>query len=123
MQKILLFLGCGVLSGCVAVHAGGMSSKATDTLARVSGDYRVSAGAPVSVYLRSIDGRSLQFWQHAADVEAGSHRLLVDCAVAATKKLTRYELNVTLNAGVKYSLRAEATPQHGCTQVSIEHTK
>jgi hypothetical protein len=29
---------------------------------------------------------------------------------------------VTLNAGMHYSLRAEATPQHGCTQVSIEQT-
>lgn len=88
--------------------------------AHVSGDYHVRAGAVVNVFLRSIDDQPLHFWQHAVDAEAGSHRLLVDCSVTATDKLSRHELNVSLEAGVHYRLVAEANDQQGCTRVSLE---
>lgn len=119
MRSLVLLMICGVLSGCVALHTEGVTS-ASDHLARVSGDYRIRAGAPVSVYLRSVDEHLLKFWQSAVDVEGGSHRLLVDCMVSASNQLSRHELNVTLNAGGHYKLRAEATPQQGCTQVTLE---
>ena len=119
MRSQALLMICGALSGCVALHTEGVSSN-RDHLARVIGDYRIRAGAPVSVYLRSVDEHLLGFWQSAADMEAGSHRLLVDCTVSASNHLSRHELNVTLKAGAHYRRRADATPQQGCTQVTLE---
>lgn len=119
MRSQALLMICGALYGCVALHTEGASSN-REHLARVSGDYRIRAGAPVSVYLRSVDEHLLKFWQSAADVEGGAHRLLVDCMVSASNRLSRHELNVTLNAAGHYRLRAEATPQQGCTQVTLE---
>jgi hypothetical protein len=46
--------------------------------------------------------------------------LLVDCSVVATDKLSRHELNVSLESGVHYRLNAEANDQQGCTRVSLE---
>ena len=87
--------------------------------AKVVGDYRLRAGAFVNVFLRSVDDRPLHFWQHAADVGAGPHRLLVDCIVTATQKVSRHELNVSLESGVRYRLDADANDQQGCTRVSL----
>jgi len=123
MQKLCLLMVCSALSGCVTLQADSLSGGASSSVARISGDYRIRAGAPVSVYLRSVDGQSLTFWQNAADVGVGSHRLLVDCAVATTKELSRHELNVAVDVGAHYSLRAEATSQQGCTRVYLERTK
>ncbi len=88
--------------------------------ATIIGDYHLRAGAVVDVFLRSVDDQPLRFLQSAAKVEAGNHRLLVDCSVKATDKLSRHELNVVVEAGVRYRLNAEANDQQGCTRVSLE---
>jgi hypothetical protein len=119
-NRVLLLIMLTSLNGCASLRVTGAEGLSAQQLAHVSSDYRVRAGAPVSVYLRSVDGQSLQFWQHAADIEAGPHRLLVDCSVRASNKLSRHELNVSLEAGVYYSLRAEASDQQGCTRVILE---
>jgi hypothetical protein len=72
------------------------------------------------VFLRSVDDQPLHFWQHAADIGAGQHRLLVDCSVVATQKLSRHELNVSLESGVRYRLNAEANDQQGCTRITLD---
>lgn len=107
-------------SGCAHLKAYDPAKLGNDKPAEVSGDYRLRAGAVVNVFLRSIDDQPLQFWQHSAQVDAGPHRLLVDCAVTATDKLSRHELNVSLEAGVRYRLSAEANDQQGCTLVKLE---
>ncbi len=117
-----------VLMGALAVPIGGcFSLRAYETgalgsapPARVVGDYRLRAGALVNVFLRSVDDQPLQFWQYSADMDAGAHRLLVDCEVTATGKLSRHVLNVLLENGVRYRLSAEASDQQGCTRVSLE---
>jgi hypothetical protein len=113
---VVLFLTC---SGCATVNLTDDGEQAKDALARISGDYRVTAGLPVTVTLRSVDGKALKFWQSGADVNSGKHRLLVDCRVAATEKLGRYELNVTVHAGERYGFVATATPREGCTEVKF----
>lgn len=122
MNKLLLILLLSGLTACTSMRLAGTDALAAAQLAHVNSDYRIRAGAPVSVYLRSVDGQALHFWQHAADVEAGAHRLLVDCAVPASQKLSRHELNVTLEAGVHYNLRADANPQQGCTRITLEES-
>jgi len=106
-------------SGCATVNLSEEGETAKDALARVSGDYRVTAGLPVTITLRSVDGMALKFWQSAADVQAGNHRLLVDCRVAATEHVARYELNVTVHAGERYGFASEASPHAGCTEVKF----
>jgi len=113
---VLATLLCG---GCATVNLSDDGETAKDALAHISGDYRVTAGLPVTVTLRSIDGKALKFWQHAADVSSGKHRLLVDCRVAAAEKLSRHELNVDVHAGEHYYLAAEASPHQGCTEVKF----
>lgn len=108
--------------GCFSLR-GYDRAELHETPAHINGDYRVTAGLPVKVLLREVDDQPLKFWQHAADVSAGEHRLLVDCSVADGNHLSRHELNVDTDAGVTYRLRAEATSQSGCTRVYMEATR
>jgi hypothetical protein len=110
-----------VNSGCFTTMRAEQSGPAdTSVPAHIIGDYHLRAGAAVNIFLRSVDDQPLHFWQHAADIGAGTHRLLVDCSVVATDKLSRHELNVSLESGVNYRLNAEANDQQGCTRVSLE---
>jgi len=104
-------------SACTTVNLSDDGETASDALAHIRGDYRVTAGLPVTVTLRSVDGKPLKFWQSGADVNSGKHRLLVDCRVAAAEKLSRHELNVDVHAGEHYYFVAEASPHQGCTEV------
>jgi len=106
-------------SACATANLADDNDATKETLVRISGDYRVNAGLPVTVTLRSVDGKALKFWQSRADVKSGKHRLLVDCRVAATEKLARYELNVTVYAGERYGFVAQASPREGCTEVKF----
>ena len=106
-------------SGCATVNLSEDGERAKDALAHIRGDYRVTAGLPVTVTLRSVDGIALKFWQSGADVSSGKHRLLVDCRVAAAEKLSRHELNVDVHAGEYYHFVAEASPHQGCTEVKF----
>ena len=116
-----VFLSCVLmLCGCATMYTADTRESPSTRWAEVSGDYRVRAGSPINVYLRSVDGQVLTFWQHAAYVDAGSHQLLVDCSVSTTQKWSRHELKVSLRAGVRYSLRAEGNPHQGCTQVVLD---
>jgi hypothetical protein len=108
------------LGGCLSLRAYEPQTLGTASPARVIGDYRLRAGAVVNVFLRSVDDQPLHFWQNSADMDAGTHRLLVDCEVTATGKLSRHELNVSLENGLRYRLSAEASDQQGCTQVNLE---
>ncbi|MGD9843134.1 MAG: hypothetical protein AB7F79_00145 [Steroidobacteraceae bacterium] len=119
-KYMVLMLTLAGLTACSSLRVTGTEGLTAERLAHVSSDYRLRAGAPVNVYLRSVDGQALKFWQRAADIEAGSHRLLVDCAVSASQKLSRHVLDVSLEAGVRYYLLAEANDQRGCTRVSLE---
>ncbi len=123
MHKFLLFIPLMLLLACTAMRVPGTQAESTDRLALVTGDYRIRASAPVNVYLRSVDGQVLAFWQQAAEVAAGNHSLLVDCSVAKWQKISRHELNVTLHAGVHYYLRAEANPQQGCTRIILDEVR
>ena len=108
------------IGGCFSLHAYEAKALGSAKPTRVSGDYRVRAGAAVNVFLRSVDDQPLQVWQNSADMDAGQHRLLVDCEVTATGKLSRHVLNVSLEHGVRYRLSAEASDSQGCTEVNLE---
>lgn len=120
LSSATLGLVLAALSGCMNLRAYDRAALGSAQPARVIGDLRVRAGALVNVFLRSVDDQPLQFWQHSADMDGGAHRLLVDCEVTATGKLSRHVLEVSLENGVRYRLRAEASDNQGCTQVNLE---
>lgn len=120
MKKwLVLVMGTLLCSGCATVNLADDDETTPDALARIMGDYRVTAGLPVTVTLRSVDGKALKFWQYAADVSSGKHRLLVDCHVVASDKLSRHEMNVDVHAGERYRLVATASPREGCTDIKF----
>lgn len=91
-----------------------------DEVARISGDLRVTAGAPLSVILRQVDGRALNVGQTSVEVLPGPHKLLVDCKIAETDSVTRHSIAVEVFAGRQYQLSAQTGPGlRECTNVSV----
>ena len=116
---ILAFaLLCG---GCMNVQGYEGERRKADEVARIIGDLRVTAGAPLSVILRQVDGRTLQLSQTSVDVLPGSHKLLVDCRIAETDSTTRHSIDAEVSAGRRYRLVAETGPGlRECTRVTLE---
>jgi hypothetical protein len=91
-----------------------------DQVAHITGDLRVTAGAPLTLILRQVDGKTLSVGQSAVDVLPGPHQLLVDCQIAETKAISRHAISVDVYAGEKYRLVAETAPGlHGCNEVAL----
>jgi len=112
---------CLMLVGCSTMQAYDGERRNQDELARISGDWRVRAGAPVSVILRQVNDFEVGVRYSAIDVLPGKHRLLADCQVAASKRISRHELNIEVYAGERYRLAAETGPgNRECAAVKLE---
>jgi hypothetical protein len=108
------------LTGCMTQQAYEGQKLAADQVAHIAGDLRVTAGAPLSLILRQVDGKTLSAGQSAVDVLPGKHQLLVDCQVAETKATSRHALEVEVYAGEKYRLVAQTAPAlRGCDEVAL----
>jgi hypothetical protein len=115
-----LALACSV-QGCMTAQTYEGERLARDEVARIKGDFRVTAGAPISVLLRRVDEQVLSLSQSSVDVLPGKHTLLVDCRVQETGSVTRYSLEQDFFAGRTYRLVAETGPGlRECTAVRIE---
>ncbi|HEX2495139.1 MAG TPA: hypothetical protein VHK24_15310 [Steroidobacter sp.] len=109
------------LIGCTTVQNYDGERRTRDEVARISGDFPVTAGAPVTVILRRVDDRSLALREHAVEVLPGSHRLVVDCRIAETAATSRHVLDAEVSAGVRYRLVAETAPGlRGCASVRLQ---
>ena len=116
----VLAVACGV-QGCMTAQTYEGERRARDEVARINGDLRVTAGAPISVILRRVDEQVLTVSQNSVDVLPGKHTLLVDCRVQETGSVTRYSLEQDFFAGRTYRLVAETGPGlRECTAVRIE---
>lgn len=92
-----------------------------DEVARISGDLRFTAGSPLSVLLRQVDGRTLNLGENAVEVLPGTHQLLVDCRIQETQSITRHALEVEVFAGRHYRLSGETGPGlRECSSVRLE---
>jgi hypothetical protein len=112
---------CVLLGACATQQNYEGPQRAADEVARISGDLRVTAGAPVSVILRKVDDRELSLSERSADVLPGTHRFLVDCRVAETGSANRFTLEEEVYAGEHYRLVAETgTGMRQCTAVQLE---
>jgi hypothetical protein len=110
-----------VCSGCATAQFYDGPRRDPDDVAHISGDLRVTAGAPVSVILRQVDGRPLGFGQNAVEVLPGKHELLVDCQIAETGGVSRHTIEAEVWPGRRYRLRAETgAGLRQCTDVTLE---
>ena len=107
--------------GCMSVQLYDGPKRDRDEVARITGDPVVTAGSPVTVILRQVDGHDIGITQTSVEVLEGKHNLLVDCRIAETKGGSRHSLDVEVYGGRNYRLRAETGPAlRECTGVSLE---
>lgn len=110
-----------LLGACATQQSYEGPKRSADEVARISGDLRFTAGAPVTVILRKVDDRELSMGERSVDVLPGMHRFLVDCRVAETASVTRFTLQEEVYAGERYRLVAETGPGfRQCTAVHLE---
>jgi hypothetical protein len=109
------------LGGCTTLQIYDGARREAHEVARISGDLRVRAGAPVSVILRQVDGRTLDVNQNSVEVLPGTHTFLVDCRIEETSSLTRHSIKADVSAGRRYRLIAETGPGlRECTEVRLD---
>jgi hypothetical protein len=121
VQPILLAIAALLASGCMSVQLYEGPKRARDEVARITGDPVITAGSPVTVVLRQVDGRDLGVAQTSVEVLEGKHNLLVDCRIAETSAVSRHMLEVEVFGGRNYRLRAETGPAlRECTGVRLE---
>lgn len=109
---------CG---GCLSTQLYDGAKRDSDEVARISGDPVITAGSPITVVLRRVDGHDIGLTQTSVEVLEGEHELLVDCRLAENKSVSRHSLKVNVYGGRKYRLRPESGPGlRGCSDVSLE---
>ncbi|HEY0686911.1 MAG TPA: hypothetical protein VGD45_31505 [Steroidobacter sp.] len=107
--------------GCMSAQLYDGPKRDRDEVARISGDPVVTAGSPITVVLRQVDGHDIGFTQTSVEVLEGQHKLLVDCRIAETKSVSRHSLEVEVFGGRKYRLRADAGPAlRECSGITLE---
>jgi hypothetical protein len=117
----LLVPVAALVGGCMSVQLYDGPKRDRDEIARISGDPVVTAGSPITVVLRQVDGHDIGLTQTTVEVLEGRHQLLVDCRIAETKRTSRHALDVEVFGGGKYRLRAETGPAlRECTGVTLE---
>jgi len=116
-----LAIAATLTGGCMSVQLYDGPKRDRDEVARITGDPVVTAGSPVTVILRQVDGRDIGVTQTTVEVLEGKHSLLVDCRIAETKGGSRHSLDVEVYGGREYRLRAETGPAlRECTGVTLE---
>lgn len=105
-------------AGCATERAYEGPPLAREDRAIVRADPVVSAGLPVAVRLRQVDGRDVALQARAVELPPGAHELLVDCRVAESGSVRRFVVPVELAAGRQYRLVANATARN-CEAVEL----
>jgi hypothetical protein len=108
------------LAGCMTLQGYEGERRPASEVARVSGDLRLNAGAPISVILRKVDGRTLGAGDTSVEVLPGEHTFLVDCRIAETDSISRHSIAAELVAGRHYRFEADTGPGlRECTDVRL----
>lgn len=106
--------------GCSTHRAYDGEPREREDIAVIEGDFRFTAGRPITLILREVDGQTLQVQNRGVEVLPGDHTLLVDCVIQETKSTTRHELQVSVAPGRRYGLTAELSPGlRGCASIEL----
>jgi hypothetical protein len=84
----------------------------------VRADPVVSAGSPIQIRIRQVDGRDVGFSASKVELPAGKHALVVDCRIAETGSVRRFTLEEELDAGGHYRVVADTTGRN-CEAVAL----
>jgi hypothetical protein len=106
------------LAGCTTERLYEGPALPPSERAIVGADPVVSAGLPVQLRIRSVDGRDVGLSASKVELPAGRHQLLVDCRVAESGSLRRFTVEATLEAGRRYRLAANASARN-CEAVEL----
>ncbi len=116
--RVLALLAAMLASGCATdrLYEGPPLPAAERAIVRA--DPVVSAGLPVQLRLRSVDGREVGLSASKVELAPGKHSLLVDCRVAESGSVRRFTVEAELEAGGRYRLVANATARN-CEAVEL----
>ncbi len=118
-SQVLVIGSLLLLEGCMTLQGYEGPRLPLAEVARVQGDYKMRAGAPVSLLLRQVDGLTVDVRFSAVDLQPGQHSLLIDCSIAGAGG-GRHRLQVDLAAGRRYVIVAATGPgNRECTDVRL----
>lgn len=106
-----------LLAGCATERLAPPELPAAER-AVVRADPAVSAGLPVQLRLRQVDGHDVPVTASSVELAPGRHALLVDCRVAETDSVRRFTVEAELEAGGRYRLIASANSRN-CEAVQL----
>lgn len=107
-----------LVAGCATERAYDGPPLPAGERAIVRADPVVSAGLPVQLRIRRVDGREIGLSASKVELPAGRHTLLVDCRVAESGSLRRFTVEAELERGRSYRLTAETTARN-CEAVRL----
>jgi hypothetical protein len=111
-------LAAALLAGCATERAYDGPALPAAERAIVRADPVVSAGAPVQVRMRKVDGRDVGMSASSVELPPGRHAIVVDCRVAESGSVRRFTLEEDLAAGGRYRLVARTTARN-CEAVEL----
>lgn len=111
-------VAAALAAGCATERAYPGPDLPPEQRAVVRADPALSAGLPVTVRLRRVDGHEVPLTASRVELAPGAHQLLVDCRVRESGALARFALAVEVEAGGSYRLVAEATARN-CEAVRL----
>jgi hypothetical protein len=121
MRAFAVAVASLALCACAAGRAYEGPKRDSDELAHIIGDPRITAGSPVTVILRKVDGYELRLNERSVDVLPGKHTLVVDCRIAETGSISRFSIDAEVYEGASYRLVAETGPAlRSCAEVRLE---
>ena len=109
------------LPGCLSLRAYDGEKLGADSVAVVKGDYKIRAGAPMSLLLRKVDEYPVDVRYSSVQVLPGMHTLLIDCQLTGAGSVSRHSIQAELEAGVKYRIIGESSAgNRDCEQVHLD---
>ena len=106
------------LAGCGSMRAYEGPALPPSERSIVRADPSFSAGLPVEVILRKVDGFEVPVSRTSVELRPGPHRFVVDCRVREAGVVTRFVIDAETVAGGSYRLVADAVAV-GCRQVEL----
>lgn len=120
-MKRAALLAVLLLGGCATERGYEGPARPSAELAIIEGAPRVNAGLPLAPLLRKVDERVVGVGYSRVQVAPGTHRVLVDCVMAAEHTTTRFELAIETYPGRRYLLVADSAPgNQRCGEVRVE---
>ena len=121
IHRLWIAATCALLVSCGTGRSYEGPKRPAEEVARITGDFRVTAGSPVTVILLKVDDYEVSLSENSVEVLPGMHKLLVECRVAETKSVSRFTIEAELYEGVRYRLVPEIAPgMRGCSAVELE---